>query len=121
MKKIVLLLFVFSTTVGLAQKKELLETKEEVVEAATRELDAAMQPPEGELYLFKQENGIKGEYVMDIQVHEKGQVAAVFCSGSEGGDIKQQNKLKDKIFQFEFGFKVPKGKRYKFQYIFKFD
>lgn len=104
-----------------AQKKVLIESKEEIIEQATKELNNAMQPPEGELYLWNVENNIKGEYIIDITIREKGDIASVFMAGSDGADIKMQNMVKDRIRLFEFSFKMPKGKTYKFQYIFKFE
>jgi hypothetical protein len=58
---------------------------------------------------------------MDITIREKGEVAAVFCAENENGSITSQNILKDFIQSYVFNFKMPKGKRYKFQYEFKFD
>jgi hypothetical protein len=104
-----------------AQKKILIESKDEIIEMAAKELTLAMQPPEGSLYLFKQEFNIKGEYIFDITIREKGEVASVFVAGNEGGTIQQQNLVKDKVKNFEFSFKMPKGKTYKFQYILNFD
>jgi hypothetical protein len=121
MQKQLFILFVLLSQSGYSQKKELIELMPEVIEAATKELNESMQPPEGKLFLFKSENQITGEYVLDITIHEKGTVASVFISGSEGGNIKNQNMLKDFIKDYEFSFKMPKGKKYKFQYIFKFD
>jgi len=103
-----------------AQKKVLIESKDDIIEQATKELTEAMQPPEGSLYLWKVENNITGEYIIDITIREKGDIASVFMAGSEGSDIKMQNMVKDRIRLFEFSFKMPKGKTYKFQYIFKF-
>ncbi len=79
------------------------------------------QAPEGTLYLFKTENNIEGIYKFDISIHEKGKVASVFCQDREGGTIQMQNKLKDFVKEFEFHFKMPKGKKYKFHYIFEFN
>ncbi|MCD4664884.1 MAG: hypothetical protein K8R68_06395 [Bacteroidales bacterium] len=121
MKQIVTIVIVFFAITGFSQKKVILEVKSEVIEAATKELDQAMQPPEGELYLFKTENNIYGEYILDITIHEKGKVATVFAAGKKGGTIKSQNRLKDFIKDYRFNFKMPKGKDYKFQYIFKFN
>lgn len=100
------------------EKKILLESKEEIVEKAMETLDKGMNPPEGLIYVFKMENDIKGEYVFDITIHEKGKVATVFCDSRDGGDIKSQNKLKDFIKDYSFNFKMPKGKKYKFRYKF---
>ncbi len=80
-----------------------------------------MKPPDGLIYVYKTENNIRGEYVMDITIHERGKVASVFCAGNDGGTIKSQNKVKDFIKDYQLSFKVPKGKKYKFQYIFKFE
>lgn len=121
MKFTIILLFAMVTLQTYAQKKILLESKDEIIEQATKELNDAMQPPEGALYLWKVENNIKGEYIIDITIREKGDIASVFMAGSDGADIKMQNLVKDRIRLFEFGFKMPKGKTYKFQYIFKFD
>ncbi len=121
MRITLLLVFGFLSFCSIAQKKVLIESKEEIIEQATKELTAAMQPPEGSLYLWKVENNIKGEYIIDITIREKGDIASVFMAGSDGNDIKMQNMVKDKIRLFEFSFKMPKGKNYKFQYIFKFD
>ena len=123
MKKIVLVLFVLTTLSGFSQKKKkiLIESKSQVIEAATKELDFAMQAPEGEIYLFAQEYQIEGEYTFDISIHEKGKTASVFCDSREGGSIAMQNKLKDFIKEFQYYFKMPKGKKYKFTYTFKFN
>jgi hypothetical protein len=121
MKFLILMVFGFLTIATFAQKKVLIESKEDIIEEATKELTAAMQPPEGSLHRWKVENHIKGEYMIDITIREKGDIASVFVAGSEDSDIKMQNQVKDKIRLFEFNFKVPKGKTYKFQYIFKFD
>jgi hypothetical protein len=121
MRIAIVIVFGLLSFASFAQKKVLIESKEAIIEEATKELDAAMQPPEGSLYLFKLENNIKGEYIIDITIREKGDIASVFMAGSEGTDIKMQNLVKDKVRLFEFNFKMPKGKTYKFQYIFKFD
>ena len=111
-------LFFFSAQ---AQKKELIEYQDDIVKRATFELDSAMKAPEGILYLFAQKKKITGNYVMDLTIREKGEVAAVYCVGNENGSIESQNLLKDYVKNLLFNFKMPKGKRYKFQYEFKFD
>jgi len=123
MKKIALVLLILVSVTGFSQKKKklLIESKTEVIEAAKKELDFAMKAPEGEIYLFVQEHGIQGEYVFDISIHEKGKTASVFCDSREGGSVKMQNKLKDFIKEFQYYFKMPKGKKYKFTYTFKFN
>lgn len=102
------------------QNKVLLESQEEIVAAATAELTLAMTPPEGELYKFGQENNITGEYNLQLTIRGKGDVVSVFVASKNNGNIPSQNKLKDEIFRFQFTFKMPKNKDYKFNYIFKF-
>jgi hypothetical protein len=121
MRLTVLLALSLLAATTFAQKKVLIESKDDIIEQATKELTEAMQPPEGSLYLWKVENNIQGEYIIDITIREKGDIASVFMAGSEGSDIKMQNMVKDRIRLFEFSFKMPTGKTYKFQYIFKFD
>lgn len=104
-----------------AQKKELIEYQDDIIKRATYELDSAMKAPEGILFLFSQKKHIHGTYVIDLTIREKGEVASVYCVGNEGGSIESQNILKDFVKNFVFNFKMPKGKRYKFQYEFKFD
>jgi hypothetical protein len=103
-----------------AQKPEIIESKEEVIQLATTELDQAMTPPEGELYKFGQKYKITGEYTLDITIRNKGEVVSVFISDKKNGNITSQNSLKDKVMDFKFSFKMPKNKDYKFSYIFKF-
>jgi hypothetical protein len=103
-----------------SQKKELIEDKARIEEQAKSELQSAMAAPEGSLYLFGQKYGIKGEYTYDITIREKGDIATVFVVGNENGTVDAQNKLKNYLMEFEFSFKMPKGKLYKFRYTFEF-
>lgn len=102
------------------QNKVLLESQEEIVAAATAELSQAMTAPDGALYRFGQENNITGEYNLQLTIRGKGDVVSVFVASKNNGNIPSQNKLKDEIFRFQFNFKMPKNKDYKFNYIFKF-
>ena len=104
----------------MAQKKPNLDEFDEVVEAAQKELSEALQGPEGELFLLKEVYNISGSYTMDIQIHEKGKVASVFCKSKENGQIKSQTLIKDFVKAYRFNFKMPKGKKYKFEYTFNF-
>ena len=119
-KNLLIITLLFASLTAFTKKRATIETRHEVVEAAKKEFSQAMQAPLGELYLFKQENNITGEYTIDITIHEKGKVATVFVVSNNGGTIKHQNLVKDFIKEFRLSFKMPKGKDYKFQYIFKF-
>jgi len=116
-------LFVFLIVATLkipAQKADTIERKEEVIKQASLELDQAMTPPEGSLYKFGQKNYITGEYTMQLTLRNKGQVVSVFVADKKNWNIPSQNSLKDKLLDFQFSFKMPKNKDYKFSYTFKF-
>lgn len=121
MKLTLTFIILIVSTLAFGQKKALIEEYSKVVDAAKIELDESMKGPEGNLFLYKQEYGISGTYDFDITLHEKGLVATVFVKGNEGGTIKMQNKLKDFVKAMKFGFKMPKGKDYKFNYVFNFN
>ena len=117
------LLFLLFLTSGIylrAQKPELIELKDEVIKLATHELDRAMASPEGALYKFGQKYNITGEYTLQLTLRNKGQVVSVFVADKKDGNIPSQNALKDKVLDFQFSFKMPKNKDYKFNYTFKF-
>ncbi len=120
-KTILILLLAASSITAWSQKKPLIEGKDEIHARAIQEIELAMAPPEGSLYLFAQEHGISGEYTYDITIREKGDVATVFAHGHNNGNLNAQNKLKDFMMAFQFNFKMPKGKSYKFKYTFAFN
>ena len=121
MKRIALLtLMVLVSITSFAQKKVLIENKEEIHAEAIREIEQAMAAPEGSIYLFATSWGMKGEYKYDITIREKGDVATVFSHGNTNGTIENQNRMKDFLMTLDFDFKMPKGKYYKFTYTFKF-
>ena len=103
-----------------AQKKILVESVEEVEVLAVKDFEASMQGPEGELYLFAQENNIEGTYEFKVTVGDRGKVTSIFVVNREGGSIKMQNIVKDAVKATKFNFKLPKNKDYSFEYKFKF-
>ncbi len=103
-----------------AQKRTLIENKDEIIKQAILELDAAMTAPEGLLYKFGQKHNITGEYNLQLTIREKGQVVSVYVADKKDGNIPSQNRLKDEVLALQFSFKMPKNKDYKFNYIFKF-
>ena len=117
MKKRTLLSFIFLCQLTFAQRP-LLVNYEDVATRAKVELDSSMQT--GELKEFGIKQNIKGEYIMDITIHEKGEVLTVFAVSNDSDNLKMQNKLKDFIRTFRFSFKLPKGNPYKIQYTFRF-
>lgn len=103
---------------GFGQKKQMIEYRENIVEKAIAELDSVSSAPNGLLYKEIVESGIRGHYVFDITIREKGFVATVFIVNEGENSIPMQNRLKDIVKRYRFSFKVPKGKSYKFQYPF---
>jgi hypothetical protein len=100
-----------------AQMKQLY-VYEEVAAEAKAELDSSMKY--GVLKEWAVKNNVKGEYIMDITIHEKGKVLSVFAVSNDTDDIKMQNRVKDVIRTLSFNIKMPKKKTYKFQYTFNF-
>ncbi len=102
--------------------RPLIESKEKIIGTAKGEINQSLKAPEGTLYLWSQENNMKGEYVFDITIGERGKVTNVFAkSRGEKATVQGQNKLKDRMLLFGFSFKMPKGRDYKFEYTFNFN
>lgn len=116
---IVLFAITFATTL-FAQKKPLVESKEEIETLAKTEFNLAMRAPEGELYLFGVENNIKGEYLFKVTLGDRDKVVSVFVISREGGNIQSQNRVKDAVKAFRFNFKLPKNKSYSFEHKFTY-
>ena len=121
MKTLLITLFLILSISAISQDKVLLEYAEDIEIYASREFEQSMKGPEGELYLFGQENLIEGEYTFKVSIGLKNKVTSVFVKERNGGDISMQNILKDAVMEFKFKtFKVPKGKYYNVIYTFKF-
>jgi hypothetical protein len=118
---LLLILFVILGISSNAQKKELIEDKDLIIQRAKAELDSAMSAPEGSIYLYSLKNPIKGEYTFDISFNDKNIVTSIFVVESKGGTIDAQNRFKSFLMTFKFNFKVPKGKSYKFRHSFVFN
>lgn len=120
-KNFLFIVLIFLGISVFAQKKELIEDKDLIIARATAELDSAMMAPEGSIYLWTQKNPIKGEYIFDISIWQKGTVTSIFAVGNNNGTIDGQNRLRSFLMNFQFNFKMPKGKSYKFRYAFVFN
>jgi hypothetical protein len=118
---LLLILFAIPGLSSFSQKKELIEDKELIIQRATAELDTAMMAPEGSIYLWTLKNPIKGEYTFDISIWEKGTVTSIYAVGNNNGTLDAQNRLRALLMEFQFNFKMPKGKSYKFRYTFTFN
>lgn len=114
-----ILLIAGSAVPSVAQKKQLLSNYDEVVAMARRELDSLFQPG-APLRVQAAKRGLVGEYVVDITLFDKGKVQSVFMVSGSMADVTMQNRVKDFIRTFEFGFKVPKSTNFKFRYTFQF-
>lgn len=113
------LIFILFFSIQSQGQKRLIQEYNQVVEAAKAELDSMMKQA-GSLQTEAKEVNVKGEYILDVTIHEKGKVLSVYMVSSDADDVKMQNRAKDLVRRVEFGFKVPKGKTYKFQYTFSF-
>jgi hypothetical protein len=120
-KTSLLILFILLGFCSISQKKELLEDKDIIIERAKAELDLAMTPPEGSIYLYTLKNPIKGEYTFDISFNDKNIVTSIYVVASKDGTIDAQNRFKSYLMTFKFNFKVPKGKSFKFRHTFVFN
>jgi hypothetical protein len=118
MKKIKITLLLLIISFAATAQKPLIINYEEAVAKAKAELDVSMKS--GELKEFAVKNNMKGEYIFDITIHERGKVLSVFAVSNDTDNIKGQNILKDFVRTLSFNFKLPKGKNYKFQYSFQF-
>ncbi len=116
-----LILFVIIGLPSFSQKKVLIEDKDLIIERAKAELDSAMAAPEGSIYLWTQKNPIHGEYIFDISIWEKGTVTSIYVVGNNGGTVDMQNRFRSFLMEFQFNFKMPKGKSYKFRHAFVFN
>lgn len=103
-----------------AQKKPLVESAAEVETMGSKDFDRSMQGPEGELFLFAQENQIEGTYDFKVTIGDRGKVTSIFVINREGGSIKMQNMVKDAVKATKFSFKLPKNKDFSFEHKFKF-
>ena len=112
------MIFALACTAGFAQKKPLISEREEIVAEAKKEIDAAVANPESDLRKFVLKNQIKGEFIYDITIAEKGTVLTVFSVSTDNDDVKKANLMKDAVKALTFNFKMPKDKSYKFQYTF---
>lgn len=97
-----------------AQKLELLEDKDVILARAKAELEAALLPGTA-LHAAVIEEKLIGRYVIQVSFREKGDVSSVFVVSAEEADIRSQNRFKDLLHAFRFGFKMPKGRQYRIE------
>ena len=118
MKKISCVFLILIISICAHAEKPLIQDYAAVVAKAKSELDSSMQT--GVLKEYALKSKIKGEYIMDITIHERGKVLTVFAVSNDSDNLKMQTDLKDFVRTLEFNFKMTKGKMYKFQYTFLF-
>lgn len=125
--KLIILAFLMSgfSQLAKAQKKPFYNTQEAVMEAAYKSLDERMENGsikawiEDGLEKATGETTLKGRFVYDITIRNKGEVASVFKVESDAS-VPVQNYVRNHMKALRFPFKMPKNKSYKFQYEFKF-
>lgn len=118
MKRLVpLLLSVMVCTSAFAQKKELLEDKDTILQRADQALAAFMQPG-AELYETVVKEHLTGTYAIQVSFRDKGDICSVFVVSAENGNIPSQNRFKDLVLQGNMPFKMPKGRQYNVTHTF---
>ncbi|MBK9421418.1 MAG: hypothetical protein IPN44_10270 [Flavobacteriales bacterium] len=118
MKRLVpLLLSVIVCTSAFAQKKELLEDKDTILQRADQALVAFMQPG-AELYETVVKENLTGTYAIQVSFRDKGDICSVFVVSAENGNIPSQNRFKDLVLQGNMPFKMPKGRQYNVTHTF---
>ena len=128
MKKTIQFMLMLFLTIGTycstwAQKKPFYNTQEEVIEAAYLTLDdwmssgALKESIEKGLEKATGYTTLEGNYIFDLTIRHKGEVASVFKVESDA-PVKMQNYVKNYMKELQFPFKMPKDKSYKFRYEF---
>ncbi len=102
---------------ALAQKKELLVDKAEILTAAATSFDALLKPG-SQVYTAVLKEGLKGRYVLEVSFRDKGDISSVFVVSTEDSDIRSQNRFKDLIHGCKMPFKMPKGRQYRLEHTF---
>lgn len=102
---------------ALAQKKELLVDKAEILTAAATSFDALLKPG-SPIYAAVVKEGLKGRYVLQVSFRDKGDISSVFVVSTEDSDIRSQNRFKDLIHGCKMPFKMPKGRQYRLEHTF---
>lgn len=120
MKHLIALFLILACLGAHAQKKELLEDKEEILARAGQALAAAMQPG-GALHEAIVKEQLKGTYHLQVSFREKGDISSVFVAGAENQDLRSQNRFKDLVHLLELPFKMPKGRQYRIEKTFDLD
>jgi hypothetical protein len=120
MKRLFVLCLLLPVLYASGQKKPFYQIKDEIIGKAIAELDSVSSAPGSAFFKEISESNLSGTYVFDITLRERGEVATVFVVNEGANQIAMQNRLKDIVKRYRFGFRVPKGKSYKFQYTFNF-
>jgi hypothetical protein len=121
MKKVTLLLFIFVVGISCtyAQKKKTLTSYDEVVTEVKKQLNESIK--NGAIAEYVTEQNLKGEYIYNITIGDKGKVVTVFAVTSDDDEYKDQNNFKDFLKTIKFEIRTAKGKLYKFEYTFYFE
>jgi len=116
-KYILILFSLFALATSAYAQRPYVETNDEFIELATKDLDAYMQD---EKFLKDMEKeDIHGSYKFQITVGDKGKITHMrSLERSEDASIHGQNTLNDLVRKYKFDFKIPKGNFYNFQYTF---
>lgn len=118
MKQLLLIIALFALgTTATAQKKELLQDKEEILARAAEVFTASLRPGTDLHEAILKENLI-GRYVLQVSFRDKGDISSVFVVSAEDHDIRSQNRFKDLVHLARMPFKMPKGRQYRLEHTF---
>ncbi len=113
-------LFLMLSMISSSAQTELLIQPEEVIEEASKQLEASMQT-EGIIKSWATEKAITGTYEYELTIGKSARIVSVRILSSKEGNIPSQNAVKDFLMdKFRFEMKIPKDKKYKLNYTFSF-
>lgn len=102
-------------------QREFIQDRDEIVRRATAQLEASLQPG-ADLHKTVLKEGLRGSYLLQISLGDKGDIRSVQVLERTGGDIPSQNRFKQLVHDSRFtSFKTPKGKQYRFEHRFDLD
>jgi hypothetical protein len=115
--KILLSTFLVFIIGNLFAQREILESKDEVVILAKKNLDNLLKTEKFQKKLTKED--VHGSYTFKITVNDKGRISSMRAlDRSEDASIPGQNFLNNLVRKHKLKFRIPKGKSYQFNYTF---
>lgn len=102
-----------SSSILLAQKRQVLTDEEQVHEAVTKEVETLFKSSDFKKKKNKKYPLVKGYIVVDIAVVQNGKLSSFFNVDSDIKDIDFIEYISKTVLAHKFDFKLPKKQRYK--------